>query len=98
MVNALLKPQGAFSAGERDALRVRLNAAYDRFVSRHGPINRTIQTVTNRFKKDGTPVVLRRMPNFSAFREDPDAFKVAALEDYDEREDGAAKTAILAAT
>lgn len=95
MVNALLKPQGAFSAEEREALRARLNAAYDRFVSRHGPINRTIHTVTNRFKKDGTPVVLRRMPNFAAFRDDPDAFKVAALEDYDEREDKAAKTAIF---
>ena len=95
IVNALLTPKGASSPEEREALRARLNAAYDRFAARYGPINRTIQTVTNRFKKDGTPVVLRRMPNFASFRDDPDAFKVAALEDYDEREDTAAKTAIF---
>ena len=35
------------------------------------------------------------MPNFALFREDPDAFKVAALEDYDETKDEAAKTAIF---
>ena len=35
------------------------------------------------------------MPNFAAFREDPYAFKVAALENYSERDDSAAKTAIF---
>ncbi len=48
-----------------------------------------------RLRSDGTPVILRRMPNFSLFREDPDAFKVAALEEYDETKDEAAKTAIF---
>ncbi|MBI4723985.1 MAG: DEAD/DEAH box helicase family protein, partial [Rhodomicrobium sp.] len=94
-VNALLAPPGAASTEHRDMLRARLNRAYDRFVSRYGPINRTIQTVTGRLRKDGTPIILRRMPNFSVLRDDPDAFKVAALEDYDERQDTAIKTAIF---
>ncbi|MGO9484102.1 MAG: hypothetical protein ACLPX9_05915 [Rhodomicrobium sp.] len=95
IVNELLKPPGTFSAEHRDSLRARLNIAYDTFVERHGPINRTLQTVTSRLKADGTPVILRRMPNFALFREDPDAFKVAALEEYDETKDEAAKTAIF---
>ncbi len=95
IVNGLLKQPGAASAEHRDSLRARLNAAYDAFVSRYGPINRTLQTVTSRLRADGTPVILRRMPNFALFRDDPDAFKVAALEDYDENADQAAKTAIF---
>jgi N12 class adenine-specific DNA methylase len=95
IVNELLKPPGTFSAEHRDSLRARLNIAYDAFIARYGPINRTLQTVTSRLRSDGTPVILRRMPNFSLFREDPDAFKVAALEEYDETKDETAKTAIF---
>ena len=95
IVNELVRPPDMSSARERDALRGRLGIAYDRFVARYGPINRTIQTVTSRMRKDGTPVILRRMPNFSVLRDDPDSFKVAALEDYDERKDAATKTAIF---
>ena len=95
LVDELLKPPAATSAEYRDGLRARLNAVYDGFVSRYGPINRTLQTVTSRLRADGTPVVLRRMPNFALFRDDPGAFKVAALEDYDEKQDQAAKTAIF---
>ena len=102
IVNELLRPPAAASAGERDHLRARLNVAYDTFVSRYGPINRTLSTVTSRLRADGMPVTLRRIPNFALFRDDPDAFKVAALEDYDENGDQRQKPrsspAILSAT
>src|SRR5262249_2109845 len=91
----LLRAPVGVNAEARDALRQRLNTAYERFLRRYGPINRTLTTITNRLRKDGTPVILRRMPNFSAFRDDPDAFKVAALENYDEKNDSAFKTAIF---
>jgi hypothetical protein len=84
IVNELLKPPAAGSSQARDELRRRLEATYDRFVKRHGPINKTVLTTSSRLRKDGTPITLRRMPNFSKFREDPDAFKVAVIEYYEE--------------
>ena len=95
IVNDLLKPESDANQDCRNELRQSLNRAYDAFVARYGPINKTMQTVTARLRQDGTPVILRRMPNFAAFREDPDAFKVAALENYSERDDTAVKTAIF---
>ncbi len=73
----------------RDAARRDLNRAYDLFVSRYGPINKTTFSETS----DGT--VIRRMPNLVKFREDPDAMLVMALEDYDEVTAKAAKAAIM---
>src|SRR5262249_31564851 len=55
---------------ERINARLDLNSAYDRFVSIHGPINKTTFSET----KDGR--VIRRMPNLAKFREDPDAMLV----------------------
>jgi N12 class adenine-specific DNA methylase/predicted RNA methylase len=66
-----------------------LNRAYDRFVSQHGPINKTTFTAT----KEGG--VIRRMPNLVKFREDPDAMLVMALEEYDEVTGRAVKAPIL---
>jgi N12 class adenine-specific DNA methylase len=95
IVNDLLKPNSGADEDRRNELRRDLNRAYDAFVARYGPINKTILTVTSRLRQDGSPVILRRMPNFAVFREDPDAFKVAALENYSERDDSAVKTAIF---
>ena len=75
-------------APHRDAERQALNRAYDRFVSQHGPVNKTTLTDT----KFGT---IRRMPNLVRFRDDPDAMLVMSLEEYDEATGTAAKAAIL---
>jgi N12 class adenine-specific DNA methylase len=72
----------------RSEARRTLNAAYDRFVSQYGPINKTTFTET----KTGT---IRRMPNLVKFREDPDAMLVMALEEYDEATATAKKAPIL---
>ncbi len=96
IVNELLEVQAKGGDSEKsDDLRSRLNRTYDDFHRRYGPINKTSQTVTSRLRRDGTPVIIRRMPNFAAFREDPDAFKVAAIEIYSERNDSAGKAAIF---
>jgi N12 class adenine-specific DNA methylase len=73
----------------RNEARRELNWAYDMFVSRYGPINKTTFGET----ADGT--VIRRMPNLMKFREDPDAMLVMSLEDYDETTGKADKAAIL---
>jgi N12 class adenine-specific DNA methylase len=72
----------------RDAERAALRLAYDRFVTRYGPINKTTLTET----KTGT---IRRMPNLVKFREDPDAMLVMALEEYDEASGRAEKAPIM---
>ncbi|MEM7125692.1 MAG: hypothetical protein AAF702_05165 [Chloroflexota bacterium] len=74
---------------EREAARRRLNQKYDRFVGQWGPINQT--TISTR--SDGTTV--RRMPNVSKFRDDPDAYLVMALEKYDEKSNSAQKMPIM---
>src|SRR5271166_5136625 len=78
-----------FPQERRDATRRDLNRAYDLFVSRYGPINKTTFSETS----DGT--VIRRMPNLVKFREDPDAMLVCSLEEYDEVTGKAAKAAIM---
>jgi hypothetical protein len=95
IVNELLARQARGEAEGRDALRAELNAQYDAFVARHGPINKTTSTVTSRLRKDGTPVVLRKLPNLAVFRDDPDAMKVAAIETYSETAGTAGKAAIF---
>ena len=72
----------------REAARRQLNRAYDQFVSRHGPVNKTTFTET---KTDQ----VRRMPNLVRFKEDPDAMLVMALEEYDEATGIARKAPIL---
>lgn len=71
-----------------------LNTTYDAFVKKHGPIGLTKVTESQRAGR-ADPIVIRRQPNFSAFRSDPDAFKVLALEHYDEEKHTATKAAIF---
>ncbi len=79
--------------GWPDANRVQarrnLNVAYDSFVATYGPVNKTSISET----KDGSTI--RRMPNLVKFREDPDAMLVMALEEYDEANGKATKSAIM---
>ena len=89
MVNDLLGKQLSATEGQSAAesgtalARKKLQAAYDAFVEKHGPINKEEMTVTSRKNKAGEPVVIVRRPNIKAFREDPDSWKVAAIEKYD---------------
>jgi hypothetical protein len=95
LVNGLLGKQ---ASGERDGcddLRAHLNERYDAFHARFGPINKTVVSVSTRLRRDGTPIVTRRFPNFAVFRADPDAFKVAAIENYDEASGHITKAAIF---
>ncbi len=79
----------AWPEAERIATRKSLGQLYDRFALAYGPINKTTFSET----RDGT--VIRRMPNLVRFRDDPDAMLVLSLEDYDEVEAKATKTAIF---
>jgi N12 class adenine-specific DNA methylase len=95
VVNELLDKQARGDSETRAPLRARLNSAYDAFHRRYGPINRTLITTSTRTRRDGTPITIRRMPNFAPLREDPDAYKVAAIEAYDLTRDIATKAAIF---
>lgn len=95
IVNELLGNQAKGENETNDALRKRLAKAYDAFVKAWGPINKTDVTVTSRLNKKGENIVGRKMPNFNAFRRDPDAYKVAAIEMYDPDTDKATKAAIF---
>ncbi len=80
----------------KDALaRQRLNKLYDAFVKKFGPINKETVTTTTRLNKAGENIVIRRLPNMSAFRADPDAYKVAAIENYDAEKGTATKAALF---
>ncbi|MGH7577157.1 MAG: hypothetical protein ACREM1_18775 [Longimicrobiales bacterium] len=72
-----------------EAARADLNARYDAFVYRWGPINREAHSES----RDGGLIV--RRPNLTPFRRDPEAMNVAALEIYDPETDTAAKAAIF---
>ena len=77
-----------------DALREQLRSAYDAFVAAHGPINREERTVSKRLNKRGEPSEIVRLPNLVDFLRDPDAFRVASLENYN-RETGTAERAAI---
>ena len=72
----------------REQVRRTLNAAYDRFRSAYGPVNKTTVSETAAGQ-------IRRMPNLVKFREDPDAMLVMSLEEYDEATGTATKAAIM---
>src|SRR4030095_9875503 len=80
--------EGWPDAHRREARR-ELNAAYDRFVTNQGPINKTT------FGETAEGNLIRRMPNLVKFREDPDAMLVMSLEDYDEVTGIAKKAALM---
>ena len=75
-------------------LREKLRAAYKEFVDKHGPINKEVRTQTKRLDEDGQPIVRVSKPNFDEFRDDPDSYKVASIEDYNPETDVAKPTAI----
>jgi N12 class adenine-specific DNA methylase len=91
--NALLAKQVKGDREGTAALRKDLNKAYDAFVKKFGPIRKTTVSVTARLNAAGNPVSIRKLPNFNVFRNDPDAYKVAALEIYDEESGKATKAA-----
>ena len=95
IVNDLLVKQASGDRDGRDGLRASLNRSYDTFHRRYGPISKTVVTVSTRTRSDGTAITIRRMPNFALFRDDPDAFKVAAIENYDPASDTATKAALF---
>jgi hypothetical protein len=89
-VNELLLAQVTDKpAAEKDALRVKLNTAWKAFVKEHGPINREVRTLTNRFNNEGELILIAKRPNVDKFRRDPDAYKVVAIENYDRETDKA---------
>jgi N12 class adenine-specific DNA methylase/GNAT superfamily N-acetyltransferase/predicted kinase len=96
IVNEMLAIQGGLKEAKPERmgqLRKGLNESYDAFVKAHGPIKKTVVTKQNR--KDGKEVIIKRFPNISAFEDDPDAYKVAEVEVYDEKTDTAKKAAIF---
>ena len=74
---------------EREAARTVLNQRYDRFVEQWGPINKTNISTTAK------GVTVRRQPNLTGFKDDPDTYLVMALEAYDEKRDTATKMPIM---
>lgn len=94
-VNAVLAEQASGKSSDAPARRKDLNEAYDAFFKRFGPINLTNVSVSSRKTKAGEPIITRRMPNLSTFKNDPDAYKVAAIENYDEETNTASKAAIF---
>ncbi len=90
-INAMLAGQQT-EGFDATKSRERLNKLYDNFVAEHGQIKKTIISTQQRADKE---ITIRRMPNFSLFEDDPDAYKVAAIESYDQKTGTAKKTAIF---
>ena len=90
MATQLANTEGRSAAQSGSALlRAKLQDAYKSFVKKYGPINKESRTVTDRIGRSGEPIVLTRYPNFAKFKSDPDAWKVAAIENYDAETDRA---------
>lgn len=81
-------------ADNKAAQRV-LNDAYDAFVRKYGPINRTRKSERPHQTKPGEVIVQRRQPNLADFTDDPNIGLVRALEIYDEDTDTARKADIF---
>ncbi|OJH52351.1 lactate dehydrogenase [Agrobacterium pusense] len=63
-------------------LQVRLRIAWSSFVREFGPINHTTVSVTED-SETGEVRETHRQPNLQPFRDDPDCWLVASIEDYD---------------
>lgn len=74
---------------EQETARHALNRAYDTFVRQYGPVN-----LEKRIEDAAGNVIIRR-PNLDAFRDDPYAMNVAALEHYDAETSTVRKAAIF---
>ena len=78
------------------ALRAELNASYDAYVAKYGPINRVTQRRTGRVDDAGNDIYARVLPRtISQFATDPFSAPVRALESYDEATGEATKAAIF---
>ncbi len=95
LVNKLLASQASGKTAGNDAVRKELKKLHAAFVKKFGPINLQQDTVTTRLNKQGENIILSKMPNFNAFRNDPDAYKVAAIEVYDAESQTAMPSAIM---
>ena len=74
---------------EQAVARAELNRLYDAFVKLWGPINR------EKHVEGANGIISIRRPNLEAFRGDPYAMNVAALEHFDAETDTVAKAAIF---
>ncbi len=69
-------------------LQVRLRIAWSSFVRDFGPINHTTVSIQED-AATGEVKVAHRQPNLAPFRDDPDCWLVASIEDYDLKTDTA---------
>ncbi len=77
-------------------LQVELNARYDRYVTRFGPLNRFRLARTGRTDPHTGADLYRRMnPRMGGFEDDPDFRTILALEDFDPDSQTATKAAIF---
>lgn len=83
------------SDAENKAAQRVLGDAYDAFVRKYGPINRTRKSERPHPTKPDEVIVQRRYPNLSDFTDDPGIGLVRALEIYDEDTDTARKADIF---
>lgn len=79
--------------GDLPAAQKELGKAYDAFVKRFGPVNKEIRREFT--DKKGLERVAITYPNIGAFKEDPDAYRVASLERYDSETGKATKAPIF---
>lgn len=92
-INEMLAKQASGNTTGMEDLRSALSADYDAFVKAFGPINLT--NVSTQTRKNGKTITIKRKPNFSVLENDMDAYKVSAIEAYDEKTGTATKTAIF---
>lgn len=78
-VRSILSLQERFESFEE---QINLNELYDAFVETHGFINHTDVHVQVD-KETGERKELHRQPNLAPFRDDPDCWLVASIEEYD---------------
>jgi len=100
VVNQLLGGQAQGKAADGAALRKKLNKAYDAFVKEFGPINKetvTVRVTKNKATGEETPTTTVSRPNLKDFSDDPDSYKVAAIENFDSETGVATKRAIFTA-
>ena len=62
--------------------QMRLRVSYSTFIRHYGPINHTVVTVA-KDAESGEEREAHRRPNLTPFADDPDAWLVASIEDYD---------------
>lgn len=82
--------------GNLSAAQQKMSMMYDQFVKKNGPINKHIER--NRKNKDGTTTSYTQEPNLSTLDFDPEAFRVAGIEQYDPETGTAEKGEIFTAT